>query len=218
MRLLFWKLALLEHEHNCKFVLPQESNEICFNERIELLSNIFFDKNTLSKHSNGVLEYYDKQRKDFIIYAGTINTMGENFKFEELRFELFKCRIFVKGLTGSEDEGIRARILSKLEEANKNIIYGLWQKGTVLFLQELFAPFDVWNVIHIVCEIHAINTYFAPLYHQRSKCLTERFVNTFKRALWNARDKLDNEKTLPNTLRAYRIMPTVREAARRVNC
>ena len=48
-------------------------------------------------------------------YEGNINSQYELFKLSDLLIDIFKCLIFVQGLTVVKDKDIRCRILTKIE-------------------------------------------------------------------------------------------------------
>ena len=52
---------------------------------------------------------------DPVTYAGKVNQKCERFLLHELTIDMFKCLVFVKGLTDSKDKDI-SRILSKMDQ------------------------------------------------------------------------------------------------------
>ena len=57
-----------------------------------------------------------KEDEDFVAYTGKINAQCERFKLKDLKEDMFKCLIFVQGLTSNKDEVIRSKILTMLEQ------------------------------------------------------------------------------------------------------
>ena len=53
---------------------------------------------------------------DIVTYAGKVNTLCELFKLKDLSVDMFKCYIFVQGLTAPRDKDLRSRILSIMEQ------------------------------------------------------------------------------------------------------
>ena len=54
-----------------------------------------------------------EDNEDFVAYAGKVNALCERFKLKE---DMFKCLIFVQGLTSNKDKVIRSKILTMLEQ------------------------------------------------------------------------------------------------------
>ena len=57
-----------------------------------------------------------KEDGDFVAYAGKVNAQCEWFKLKDLKEDMFKCLIFVQGLTSNKDKMIRSKILTMLEQ------------------------------------------------------------------------------------------------------
>ena len=49
-------------------------------------------------------------------YAGNVNSRCELFKLGDLSIGMFKCLIFVQGLTAVKNKDIRSRILTMMEQ------------------------------------------------------------------------------------------------------
>ncbi|XP_029651740.1 uncharacterized protein LOC115224914 [Octopus sinensis] len=116
VRLLLLKLATLEHERFCNFILPRKPAELCFGETINILTNIFSEKSSQFNIRWECLNRKENESDNFVTYASMVNKACEKFKLEELTPDMFKCLIFVKGLVATEDAEIRKRILSKLNQ------------------------------------------------------------------------------------------------------
>ncbi|XP_014778320.1 uncharacterized protein LOC106874916 [Octopus bimaculoides] len=114
VRLLLRKLATPEHKSFCNFILPRKPVELCLEETIIILTNIFSEKSSQFNIRWECLNLKKNESDDFVTYAGMVNKACERFRLEELTPDMFKCIIFVKGLVATEDVEIRKRILSKL--------------------------------------------------------------------------------------------------------
>ena len=57
-----------------------------------------------------------QENEDFISYAGTVNSQCELFKINEISKDMFKCFIFMPGLTAPKDKDICFRILTIIEQ------------------------------------------------------------------------------------------------------
>ena len=57
-----------------------------------------------------------KEDEDFVAYAGKVNAQCERFKLKDLKEDMFKCLIFVQGLTSNKDKVIWSKILTMLEQ------------------------------------------------------------------------------------------------------
>ena len=60
-----------------------------------------------------------KEDEDYMTFARIVNRECEKFRLSEITPEMFKCLIFVQGLTASKDGEIRSRLLTKLEQDQK---------------------------------------------------------------------------------------------------
>ena len=77
--------------------------EISFGETIKILSGIF-DEQDSSLHSRyKCLNIVKQEKEDFVSYAGNVNSQCKWFKLDNLRFNMFKCLIFVQELTAAKD-------------------------------------------------------------------------------------------------------------------
>lgn len=64
-----------------------------------------------------------QEHEDYISYASIVNREFEMFKLSELTLDMFKHMIVVQGLTVHRDAEIRCRILNKLEQDSKLILF-----------------------------------------------------------------------------------------------
>ena len=111
------------YEKNCpplnmkkkeNFILPPEPGMINFNETVFILCNIFGDRSCLFNIHWQCLNLVEGDDEDFVTYA-VVNRKGDKFTLHKLTPDLFKCLIFVQGLSSNKDAKIRPRILGKLE-------------------------------------------------------------------------------------------------------
>ena len=82
-------------------------------------------KHCLESSTNGIAPYIHdmclnsikQENEDFVSYVGTINSQCKLFKINEIAKDmLFKCLIFIQGLTASKDKDICSRILTIIEQ------------------------------------------------------------------------------------------------------
>ena len=83
---------------------------------VEILSKIFDKRDSLFHTWYKCLNIIKQEDDDFVNYAGMVNTQCEAFKLKELSCDMFKCLIFVQGLTAPNDKEIRSRILTIMEQ------------------------------------------------------------------------------------------------------
>ena len=63
-----------------------------------------------------------KDCEDYTTYASAVNRYCERFCLNEITPDMFKCLIFIQGLTSSSEKEICTKLLAKLEQDQKNII------------------------------------------------------------------------------------------------
>ena len=116
VRLLLGKFGAIEHEKYANYILPKNPGEISFQETIQLLTKIFGEKSSLFNTRWKCLNLAKKDSEDYTTFASVVNRECEKFKLSELTSDMFKCLIFVQGITAPKDSEIRSRLLSKLEQ------------------------------------------------------------------------------------------------------
>ena len=114
--LLLQKLGM---EVNTKFtnlILPKKPEDISFSETVKILCSIFGERDSLFHTRYKCLNTQKEETDDIVTYAGKVNTQCELFKLKYLSVDMFKCYIFVQGLTAPRDKDLRSRILSIMEQ------------------------------------------------------------------------------------------------------
>ena len=114
--LLLQKLGTEENTKYTNLTLPKKPEEILFEETIKILSGIFDEKDSLFHTWYKCLNIIKQENEDFVTYAGNVNFQFELFKFGNLSIDMFKCLIFIQGLTVMKDKDIRCRILTMIEK------------------------------------------------------------------------------------------------------
>jgi len=114
--LLLQKLSSQENTKYTNLILPNKPEEISFDETIKTLSKIFDERDSLFHTRYKCLNIVKLENEDFVSYAGTVNSQCELFKINEISKDMFKCLIFVQGLTAPKDKDIRSRILTIMEQ------------------------------------------------------------------------------------------------------
>ena len=56
-----------------------------------------------------------QEDEDFVSFAGNVNQQCERFNLKDLSIDMFKCLVFIQGLTASCDKDIHLQILSKMD-------------------------------------------------------------------------------------------------------
>ena len=87
-----------------------------FEETIETLSKIFGERDNLFHTRYKCWNIIKEDDEDFVAYPRKINAQCEQFKLKDLKEDMFKCLIFVQGLTSNKDKVIRSKILTMLEQ------------------------------------------------------------------------------------------------------
>ena len=113
--LLLQKLGTDENTKYANLILPKKPEEVTFDETIDTLSKIFDKRDSLFHSRYKCLNLQKSEAEDYLEYACTVNRLCEEFKLNEISADLFKCLIFVQGLTTPRDKDIRSRILTIME-------------------------------------------------------------------------------------------------------
>ena len=90
-----------------------------FSETIKILSKIFDKRDSLFHTRYKCLNIIKQEDDDFVTFAVWFNAQCEAFKLKELSRDMFKCLIFVQGLTGLKDNEIRSRIFTIMKQDPK---------------------------------------------------------------------------------------------------
>ena len=114
--LLLQKLGAHENTIYTNYILPNKPEEMSFEETIETLSKMFGERDSLFHTRYKCLKIFNKGDEDFVAYAGKVNAQCERFKLKDLKEDMFKCLIFVQGLTSNKDKVIWLKILTMLEQ------------------------------------------------------------------------------------------------------
>ena len=103
---LLGKFNQREHEKYAHYIFPRNPGEILFEKTVLILKNIWRKVPYLTQDNR------QKSGEDYSTFTGIVNRGCERFKLKELTPNMFKCLIFVLGLTASGDCEIIIRILS----------------------------------------------------------------------------------------------------------
>ena len=114
--LVLQNLGAHENTKYTNYILPNKLEEMSFEETIETLSKIFGEQDSLFHIRYKCLNIIKADDEDFIAYAGKVNAQCEWFKLKDLKEDMFKCLIFIQGLTSNKDKVIRLKILKMLEQ------------------------------------------------------------------------------------------------------
>ena len=65
------------------------------------------------------MNFTKKENENYTTFANILNRECEKGTLSEITLDMFKCLIFVQGLTAPKDAEIRSRLLRKLEQHQK---------------------------------------------------------------------------------------------------
>ena len=83
-------------------------------------------------------------------FASIVNRECEKFRLSEIIPGMFKCFIFIQGLTASKDAEIRSRLLMKLEQDQKITLQNLMDEcQRILNLRADMAKIEEQDIFHI---------------------------------------------------------------------
>ncbi|XP_055603987.1 uncharacterized protein K02A2.6-like [Uranotaenia lowii] len=115
VRLLLRKLDTCSHSRYVNYILPQLPKDIPFADTIKTLQKIFGRQTSVFNKRYQCLQLVKSEADDIISYGGQVNRACEEFEFQNLSIDQFKCLIFVYGLKAPRYADIRARLLSRIE-------------------------------------------------------------------------------------------------------
>ena len=111
--LVIQKLGAHENMKYMNYILPNKLEEMSFEETIEILSKMFGEWDSLFHTRYKCLNIIKEDDEDFVAYTGKVNAQC---KWLDLKEDMFKCLIFVQGLTSNKDKVIQSKILTMLEQ------------------------------------------------------------------------------------------------------
>ncbi|XP_055585498.1 uncharacterized protein K02A2.6-like [Uranotaenia lowii] len=115
VRLLLRKLDTLSHSRYLNYILPALPKDIDFRETVSTLKKIFGSQVSKFRKRFQCLQIVKNDMDDIIDYGGKVNRACEDFEFQNLTLDHFKCLVFVSGLKSAKHADIRARLLTKME-------------------------------------------------------------------------------------------------------
>ncbi|XP_062703516.1 uncharacterized protein K02A2.6-like [Aedes albopictus] len=115
VRLLLRKLDHASHSRYVNYILPRLPKDIDFDETISTLKKIFGTPTSVFNKRFQCLQLVKNEADDIISYGGKVNRACEEFEFEKVNIDHFKCLVIVCGLKAPRYADIRARLLSRME-------------------------------------------------------------------------------------------------------
>ena len=112
VRLLLRKLGAVEHTRFVNYILVKKTSDLTFTETVQLLTELFSPKTSLSHNKWKFMNLTRKYDKDYITFA---SKHCNDFKLSELGANNFKCLILIQGLVSNKDTEIRRRVLNRLK-------------------------------------------------------------------------------------------------------
>lgn len=97
------------------YVLPKLPKEVKFEDNVKILKKIFGNQISMLRKRFQCLQLLKSDCEDIISYGGHVNRACEDFQFQNLTLEHFKCLMFDSGLKASKYADVRTRLLSILE-------------------------------------------------------------------------------------------------------
>ena len=104
VRLLLDRFGAAENEKIMNFILPRKPGEVTFRETIQILMKIFGEQSSQFNTRCQCLNLTKKDCKDYTTFASTVNRYCEWFQLNEMTPGMFKCLIFIQGLTSSSEK------------------------------------------------------------------------------------------------------------------
>ena len=93
------------------------------------------------------IPYLKKDKNDYTTFVSVVNREWEKFKFSKLTSNMFKCLIFVQGLTALKDAEIRSHLLSKLEKDLKLTLQNIAEECQ--WIMNLYCKFEKRDILHL---------------------------------------------------------------------
>ena len=109
-----------EHKKYANFILPKQPDEVIFRETILILTKIFQKQSSLFNTRWQCRNLTKKDCEVYTAFASTVNRYCERFLLNEITPDMFKCLIFIQGLTSPSEKEERTRLLIKLKRDQKN--------------------------------------------------------------------------------------------------
>ena len=94
--LVLQKLGAHENTKYTNYILPNKPEEMSFEETIETPSKMFGERDSLFHTRYKCLNIIKEDDKDFVAYAGKVNSQCERFKLKDLKEDMFKCLILYR--------------------------------------------------------------------------------------------------------------------------
>ncbi|XP_062541114.1 uncharacterized protein K02A2.6-like [Armigeres subalbatus] len=135
VRLLLRKLDTASHSRYVNYILPKLPKDVTFADTVTTHKKIFGKQTSVFHKRYQCLQLLKTESDDIISYGGKVNRACEEFEFQDLKIDHFKCLIFVCGLKAPRYADIRARLLSRIEsETIQQVISQLFprQRGNNL--------------------------------------------------------------------------------------
>ncbi|XP_052566467.1 uncharacterized protein K02A2.6-like [Culex pipiens pallens] len=115
VRLLLRKLDTTAHSRYCNYILPKLPSAVKFDDTVATLRKIFGSHTSIFHKRYQCLQLAKSEAEDIITYGGKVNRACEDFEFQKVKIDQFKCLIFICGLKSPRYADVRARLLSRIE-------------------------------------------------------------------------------------------------------
>ena len=121
-----------------------------FRVTIQILTKIYGEQSLRFNTHWQCLKLTKKDCKDYTTFAITVNRYCERFQLNEITPDMFKCLIFLQGLSLPSEKEVRTRLLTKLGEDQKITAQSLAEKcQRILNLRADTAKIEERNISNI---------------------------------------------------------------------
>ena len=121
-----------------------------FQETVQILMKIFGQQSSLSNTRRQCLNLMKKDCEVYTTFASTVNRYCEKFQLNETTSDVFKCLIFLQGLTSPSEKEVNTRLLTKLEQDQKITLQSLAEECQhSLNLRADTAKIEEWDISNI---------------------------------------------------------------------
>ena len=143
----------MEHEKYANYIQLKNPRDILFQETIFLLTKTFGKRSLLFNTCWQCLNLTKKNTDNYTIFASVVNRECKKFKLSELTPDMFKCLMYIQGLTAPKDVEIRSRLLSNLEQDLKLTLQNIPEEcQCIINLHHETAKIEERNILLLLIE------------------------------------------------------------------
>ena len=121
-----------------------------FRETLQILTQIFGEQSSLFNTRWLCLNLMKKYCEDYTTFASTVNKYCERLQLNEIMRDMFKCFIFIQGLTSPSEKELHTRLLTKLGQDQKITLQSLAEEyQCILNLRADIAKIKERDILNI---------------------------------------------------------------------